>query len=58
MLTLNIKKSVVTPENYMTSYAIDCVVREMMQQDAFNFSISLHQIMLVNHMKVSTKKSI
>ena len=37
VLTLNIKKSVVTPENYMTSYAIDCVVREMMQQDAFKF---------------------
>ncbi|SPF55675.1 Penicillin-binding protein 1A (fragment) [Candidatus Desulfosporosinus infrequens] len=36
-LTLNIKESVVTPENYMTSYAIDCVVREMMQQDAFKF---------------------
>ncbi|MGC7872747.1 transglycosylase domain-containing protein [Desulfosporosinus sp. SYSU MS00001] len=37
-LTLTIHKPVATPENYMTSYAIDCTVRALMEQDGFQFN--------------------
>ncbi|SPF44555.1 Transglycosylase [Candidatus Desulfosporosinus infrequens] len=36
-LKLTIQKISVTPENYMTSYAIDCTVRALMEQDDFQF---------------------
>ncbi|MDQ7097135.1 transglycosylase domain-containing protein [Desulfosporosinus sp. PR] len=36
-LKLTIQKPVATPENYLTSYAIDCTVRALMEQDGFKF---------------------
>jgi penicillin-binding protein 1A len=37
VLKLTLQKPVTTPENYMTSYAIDCTTRALMEQDGFKF---------------------
>ena len=37
VLKLTIQKPTATAENYMTSYAIDCTARALMEQDGFKF---------------------
>ncbi|WP_407311395.1 transglycosylase domain-containing protein [Desulfosporosinus sp. SB140] len=41
-LKLTIQKPIATSENYMTSYAIDCTVRALMEQDGFKFQYAFN----------------
>jgi penicillin-binding protein 1A len=57
MLNLTIQKPIATAENYMTSYAIDCATRTLMEQNDFKFQYVFNTNTERKDYKVNYKKA-